>query len=51
MKAQNKFDCTVCGKDAYIGYTKWDGPNGPLIKKGERLCNQCLKKRTGVAIF
>ena len=47
-----KYKCTNCGEDAEIAYiakTKkdWDGQ----IKKGERLCIKCGKRRLGKWAF
>jgi hypothetical protein len=44
----NEYPCTVCGKDAFIGYGKgWGG----LVRKGERLCTRCFQERGGKRIL
>jgi hypothetical protein len=52
MKIQKKYYCTECNGDAYIAYTaKKKKDWGGLIKKGERLCISCGKKRLGKYSF
>ena len=47
-----KYPCTQCGKDAFVGYTAHKkGDWGGVVKKGERLCTGCFKKRGGPDIF
>lgn len=57
IRPENKkpeYPCTDCGGDAYIGYaagkeknSDWNG----LLKKVERLCTGCFKKRGGKKFF
>lgn len=44
MGNQNKYKCTKCNGDAYLGYSNfWVGKKN-LIKKNERLCRKCAIK-------
>jgi hypothetical protein len=52
-KPRKEYPCTDCGGDAYIGYPagrrkteSWGG----LVKKGERLCLACGRRR-GIKFF
>ena len=45
MAEMEKFQCTRCGQDAYIGFSDWDGPSGKLIRADERLCRPCALAR------
>jgi hypothetical protein len=46
------YPCTDCSGDAFLGYsakTKRDW--GGKVKKGERLCTACFRKRVGFDMF
>ncbi len=45
IKSPPSYKCTECGGDAFIGFTKWSGPDGEIVSKNERLCSRCLAKR------
>jgi hypothetical protein len=46
------YKCTECKGDATIAMTGWKDWTGKVyIKKGERLCMACSKKRTGHRMF
>lgn len=42
-----EYPCTECKGNAYVGYSHWrrSDRKKPFIKKGERLCLSCAKKR------
>lgn len=49
---QPVYACTECGGDAFIAYgsskqDSWDGK----VKKGERLCTKCFRRRGGQPFF
>ena len=46
------YKCTECKGDATVAMTMWkDSDGNSYIKKGERLCMPCTKKRTGHRMF
>lgn len=47
------YPCTSCGGDAYIGVSAGRKPMnwGGLVKRGERLCFTCFRKRGGENVF
>jgi hypothetical protein len=49
---QFMYPCTECSGDAFLGYSarKKSGWGG-AVKKGERLCTACFRKRTGFDMF
>ena len=47
-----EFPCTECGGDAYVGMSSLGESSGRvLIRKGERLCMRCAKRRGGFNPF
>ena len=46
LPEEKEYVCTECGGDAFIAYIVKDRDDwGGLIKKGERLCLVCGRKR------
>lgn len=37
--------CTECGGDAYVGFSNWYNRQRTLIRKNERLCRKCARRR------
>lgn len=48
-----KYICTDCGGNAFIGYSNWSkaGSKKKIVKKNERICSMCFKKRTTFLVF
>jgi len=43
---EEKYPCTECGKNAWLGYSNWKNKDGDVvIKKSERLCTKCKDQR------
>lgn len=50
MSNKPKYRCTDCGGDAFVGYSNVACADEVLVRKDERLCLRCCKKR-GVPDF
>ena len=49
-----EWPCTECGGDAMLAYTAGKRPGsdwGGKVKRGERLCTSCFRKRGGEPFF